>query len=104
MTQEQFDNHAWRKSDRVHYKNQKYKLYAVDFADNEVEIFTGSFTWIQCKDIELVIDKRKREYKELLQLLFEIYEKGVKQENCNLTEYIKKINHSEIELVNKLEK
>lgn len=36
--------------------------------------------------------KNKKQDKKLEKLLFEVYEKGVKQEDCNLTEYIEKIN------------
>lgn len=38
MTQEQFDNHAWNKSDRVKYENQIYRVVEVDFVGRYVGI------------------------------------------------------------------
>jgi hypothetical protein len=35
--------------------------------------------------------KNKKQDKKLERLLFEVYEKGVKQQDCNLTEYIEKV-------------
>jgi hypothetical protein len=38
--------------------------------------------------------KDKKQNKKLEKLLFEVYEKGVKQQDCNLTEYIEKIKQA----------
>lgn len=38
MTQTEFDNHAWRKSDNVQYENQIYRVVEVDFVGRYVGI------------------------------------------------------------------
>jgi murein L,D-transpeptidase YcbB/YkuD len=38
--------------------------------------------------------KNKKQDKQLEKLLFEVYEKGVKQQDCNLTEYIEKVKQA----------
>jgi hypothetical protein len=38
--------------------------------------------------------KNKKQEKQLEKLLFEVYEKGVKQQDCNLTEYIEKVKQA----------
>jgi hypothetical protein len=38
--------------------------------------------------------KNKKQEKQLEKLLFEVYDKGVKQQDCNLTEYIEKVKQA----------
>jgi hypothetical protein len=38
--------------------------------------------------------KNKKQDKQLETLLFEVYDKGVKQQDCNLTEYIEKVKQA----------
>jgi len=38
--------------------------------------------------------KNKKQDKQLEKLLFEVYDKGVKQQDCNLTEYIEKVKQA----------
>jgi|688.fasta_scaffold07450_11 hypothetical protein len=38
--------------------------------------------------------KNKKQDKQLEKLLFEVYDKGVKQQECNLTEYIEKVKQA----------
>lgn len=38
--------------------------------------------------------KNKKQDKQLETLLFEVYEKGVKHQECNLTEYIEKVKQA----------
>ena len=38
--------------------------------------------------------KNKKQDEQLEKLLFEVYEKGVKQQDCDLTEYIEKVRQS----------
>lgn len=38
--------------------------------------------------------KNKKQDKQIEKLLFEVYEKGVKQQDCNLTEYIEKVKQA----------
>lgn len=38
--------------------------------------------------------KNKKQDKQLEALLFEVYDKGVKQQDCNLTEYIEKVKQA----------
>ena len=38
--------------------------------------------------------KNKKQDKQIKNLLFEVYEKGVKQQDCNLTEYIEKVKQA----------
>ena len=56
MTQEQFDNHAWRKSDRVVYKGVEYPAIMVVFSDGSIGILIDDcrLRWIHHSEIELV--------------------------------------------------
>ena len=38
--------------------------------------------------------KNKKQDKQLEKLLFEVYDKGVKQQDCNLTDYIEKVKQA----------
>jgi hypothetical protein len=38
--------------------------------------------------------KNRKQEKILEKILFEVYEKGVKQQDCNLTEYIEKVEQA----------
>ena len=57
MTQEQFDNHAWRKSDKpnVVFEGVVREVFAIDLVDDHVQIFwKGKLVWVSYKNIELV--------------------------------------------------
>lgn len=38
--------------------------------------------------------KKSKQYKQLEQLLFEVYDKGVKQQDCNLTECVENVKQA----------
>lgn len=58
MTQTEFDNHAWSKSDKVVYENQIYQVVEVDFVGRYVGIAkvdgVTKIAYILYHEIELV--------------------------------------------------